>query len=223
MTAAPSLIPPDDRRDAKRSAEDDTKEAAEVLAMIEDMVITTPAELQFAVGAVVEIQEGITEVEGKISRVTSLAEAIIAEVKGWWAPALESMNASRTALRDKMSAHDLANAERRIRMLQAAGIAGAQGQPEEAGRLIAEAADTETAKIGGLSFRRTLDVAIADEARAVKWCVDNNRLDLLKLDAKAVSSYGKTCADKGLPIEVPGIAVTPKTSPTIPPKRVVRS
>ena len=207
-------LPTVDMRAAAEQAGVQVEEANQYLTHISKMEIVNDAELRFSVGVVAEIKEKHTAVGAQRNKFTEKAQAIIDEAKAFFNPALNSLAECEKVIKSKIVDFDLRQADKRNDLILRAGDAGARGSSDAAQMLMKEADACIPPKIPGLSIRRSTKVEIHDAAEAIQWCIENDRLELLQLNEKAVKDLVKASNEKG-GFHLPGVTIKTSASAAI--------
>ncbi len=202
-------LPTVDMAAAQAEANVEAEEAKQYLAHIFDMEITTNDQLKWTVGITAEIKEKAALVDAKLRRFTDAARAIITEADALFKPAIKSLGECEKVLKNKMVEFDIRQAGRRDELLMEAGeVSTGKGDADldKASALLSDADACIVEKVPGLSFRRSVKVDMLDPEAAVQWCVENNRLELLQLNEKAIKALVKSTSSPSS-LKIPGVVV----------------
>lgn len=217
MTKTPTV----DMVAAEQAAAGEVKTASQYLTHIQKMEITSDPELHFAIGVAAEIKEKHTAVDAERCGFIEDAKSIIDRANAFFQPALQSLAECETVIKAKAVEFDARQNDRRTELILEAGEAGMGGDPVEATALMKQADAHLVAKVPGLSFRRSVSVEMINPEAAIKWCIENNRLELLQLNEKAVKALAKTITNGSLDL-IPGVHVIPSATAAITVSKVER-
>lgn len=183
--------------EAEVAAKPVNEEALTVRTAVGDLAIQSHHGMKLAVQSIAEIKEKAEEVDAKRRSFVDPLRKVIDDINGFFKPAVESLKDAEKILKDKVAAYVADQHTARDEML-------AEAQNYSNGDrvdLIDRATKLVPPKMKGLSIRESWTGKVTDASSLVRWAVENNRLELLKVDDKALKALTKAA---GRDPEIPG-------------------
>jgi hypothetical protein len=198
-----------------KQASAESEDARRSLELVERMEIAKDPELRTAVGWVAEVKDRLNAVEDRRKKIVEPLKEALSEVDALFKPALDLLKSAEKTIKGKVSDYTDQQTAKRHKLLSAAGDANDSAKTE---KLIAEADEYNLPKVPGMSLRHSIDIEVFDPEKAMLWCVENERWDLLQVNVKALKALAKA---EGSPMPA-GVLVTPKTTVAITVDKVER-
>lgn len=176
-------------------------EAQGVLEELDDLVIETQDDLEFAAEILADVKGNVRQLKDMQDRVVLPINTALKELRSWFKPALRALEKCESGLKSKIAkAHAEVHA-RQQEALQVAATASMQGDTEAASAAMEQASETDFEPVKGLSMRHTWDYDIID--------FDKVPREYMLVDDSKVKAVIR--AHKG-DITIPGIQVKRNTS-----------
>ena len=185
-------------------ASSQSEEADEALDLIKGIRLATNDDLKMAVVTVAEMKDKRGAVEAVLKRFTGPLKGVIKDIEGMFKPAMRALDECEALMKRKISSFAEEQAEKRDRLLAAAGEAVSESDQAASRALIAEAENHVIEKVPGLSVRELWDGEVTDAAAIPR--------EFLIPDVKALKAM--TRARKGDP-GIPGWRAFPTSSVAI--------
>ncbi len=176
-----------------------------------DVAIESNDAMKNGVGVLAEIKTKYKEVDAKRRSFIDPLGEVIDKINAEFSPALDALAGAEKVLKKKVAGFvESRHAERD------ALIAEVQNQDAQADRvaLIERAEAKIPPKVSGLSVRELWGGKVIDKEALVRWAIENDRIDLLKVDEPMLKQMTKSAGrDPGIPGWVAeckrSVAITP--------------
>lgn len=184
----------------------DTRDSNEALIFINAIEITNGTGVKDAVKIIADFKERADYLDGKRKTWVDPLNAVIRDINATFKPILDAYESCENALKNKIAGYHNAQAQKRSDLISEAGSS------PNAEELLKAADQCLPEKIPGLAIKQSWDGEIVDPDRIVKWCIENNRLELLTPDLKALKALTKA---KSLDPRIDGWKAYPKSTVAI--------
>lgn len=177
--------------DVEALARPAAEEAGQIRSIAEALSITTPAEAEFAAGALREVAQRRDQLDAQRKRWVEPLKRVSKEIDEAFRPAIRSLEAAETAIKTALGRYALAAEARRAEALREAAALARAGDHAEASAAI-EAASADVVDLAGVSVREEWTGEVVDAAALPR---EYMRPDTAKLEA-TTKALG---ADPGIP------------------------
>lgn len=182
---------------------DSEREEAEIIASgTEEIYIDSPESAEIATQTLAAIKERYKFIEGKRKAWVGPIKAVAADIDKTIRPVTKALLAGETRLKKALADYQRRQEEERDRLLKEAGGAESEAKRTD---LISRATVADPEPQQGVTYKEKTVASVVDHAAAVKWCVDNGRLEWLLVDTKAIEAQAKALGSR-FP-EVAGVEV----------------
>jgi len=199
---------------AEKAAESCIAEGTAIEEACRGTIINSHQGLKIAVGALADIKVNYKRVdEQRRSFIDPLGE-VIDKLNAVFGPALDALASAEKIMKAKVAEYTEGKLAERDELL-----AEVQNQEDQKDRvdLIDRASRLAPPPIPGLAVRETWGGKVVDAKALIRWAIDEERFDLLKVDEKLLVAITKAAgADPG----IPGWAAEVKRSVAITPAKV---
>jgi len=177
-------------------AQSEAGEASEILKSIDDMVLETQDDLDFAGGVLVEIRTKKKVLEGERSKATGPLYKVIRLVEGWFRPAIQHYEKAENKLKKRIGEYHVSKRIEMQAALEIAGEASMHGDKLGASAAMQVATEAKVHKVPGVGVSDVVKYKLVDLAEVPR--------EFLKLDDDAVSAY---IAEHGAEAKIPGLKI----------------
>jgi len=198
--------------DVASAAKAPAQDAQKVVQLVEAQPIKKHADLELAVSWIAAIKKQLIEVETKRKSFTEPLKQVVAELESFFKIPEDSLKASEAALKTKIFDYVDNNISKRDKLLTEISESKSIDTKQ---KLLSRVEKLEIPKVPGLSVRETKGGEVIDANQIKSWAIENNLLDLLMPDTKAIKAY-----TKAIDCEIPGWQNTIKKTPVITPKHI---
>lgn len=166
-------------------------EAGQIQRIAEAIRITTPAEAEFAAGALREVAQRRDELDKQRKRWVEPLKSVAKEIDAAFRPAIKSLDAAEIAIKAALGRYALDAEERRTAALREAAALSREGEHGAAASVL-EAAAADAVDLAGVSVREEWTGEVVDAALIPREFLAP---DVAKLDAITRATGG----DPGIP------------------------
>jgi hypothetical protein len=187
-----------------RVANPEVEDAKKAVAVIGTVNIISHSGLENAVAAIADVKRKHDEVDAKRRSFVDPLRKVVEDINEFFNPALEALSLAEQVLKSKVVGYVDQKMTEHDEILGSVSIDDDQAAKEaaqvKAGRCVPP-------KISGMAFREGWSGKVTDMDALVRWAIDEGRLELLKVDEKALKALTKSAGrDPGIPGWEAGVA-----------------
>jgi predicted HAD superfamily phosphohydrolase len=180
------------------SANSDTETVCELAGMVEATQIENQKDLESAVKLIAVLMDARDEYTEKCEGWTKPLNEVVDSIKETFFPAIDTLKEVEKMLKKKIDSAFKEFEEESNRLLEQVESVG----PEQRAIILKRCEEIVLDKVSGLSMRANKKNVLENEFKTVEWAIKEGRVNLLKIDQKALNEVIASFIE---PPSIPGV------------------